>query len=207
MPIRSPQAQLKQCMWTAKWLLDIFLHFAAIGFLRRPNGLHVSPWQERMRNKPDPRLHVGKKDNVICHLLPTLNSSIFRLLSSVLSRLLLYIYTFVLKENRTVPEWSVFTKHELQRNSVQNKIAAKPQQNTREAWGGVFGFFKISLNTSSFWTKTSSYPIRDHYYHYCVGVLITTAPIGIFISGVLYCGWFFKPFASLSLVCAAESFM
>ena len=154
MPIRSPQAQLKQCMWTAKWLLDIFLHFAAIGFLRRPNGLHVSPWQERMRNKPDPRLHVGKKDNVICHLLPTLNSSIFRLLSSVLSRLLLYIYfCFERKSNcpgpnlqvapRNLLEWSAFTKHELQRNSVQNKIAAKPQQNTREAWGGVFGFFKI----------------------------------------------------------------
>lgn len=65
MPIRSPQAQLKQCTWTAKWLLNIFLHFAAIGFLRRPNGLHVSPWQERMRNKQDPRLHIGKKPMIL----------------------------------------------------------------------------------------------------------------------------------------------
>lgn len=145
MPIRSPQAQLKQCMWTAKWLLDIFLHFAAIGFLRRPNGLHVSPWQERMRNKPDPRLHVGKKDNVICHLLPTLNSSIFRLLSSVLSRLLLYIYILLFWKKIELSRNEVFLRsmnfrgirYRIRLQQSHNKILEKP--------GGEFLDFSRSL--------------------------------------------------------------
>ena len=74
-------------------------------------------------------------------------------------------------------------KHEF-RGKLQHKIGAKPQQNTRQAWGGVRICQDLfNSNTSSFWTRASSYPIRDHC---CVGVLITTAAHAI-SSFLVYC--------------------